>query len=316
MFFQRKRRNRRHRRGHVLDVKLSSSQRREKRSRRLAWLLISSAIFFGVVYGAWRGTEALLQRWVYDNTAFAITKLEIQTDGVLSPEQLRSWAGVRPSANLMRLDLARVKRDLEMVPAIESVAVERVLPGTLRIHVGEREPIAQVLLLKPDGTVSGRYTVDANGFFMFPIDAAQRATPPAQTNDFLPVLQGVPPLDIRPGRQTESPQVRAALALVRAFNRSSMAGTVDVKHIDVSHAGVLVLVTGQGNEVTFGLGDFDTQLRRWRTVHDHASRFGRHITMLDLAVGNNCPMQWIDAAGIAPTPPRPIKPSPYRKRNV
>jgi len=316
MFFRRKYRNRRHWRGHVLDVKLSSSQRREKRTRRLTWLFVGSAIFFGVVYGGWRGIGALIERCVYNNDAFAITRLEIETDGVLAPEQLRSWAGVRPKANLMRLDLARVKRDLEMVPAIESVAVERALPGTLRIHVTEREPIAQVLLMRQDGSPGGRYTLDAHGHFMYPIELAQRATPPAQTNDSFPELLGMLPQDVRPGRTTEAPQVHAALALVRAFNRSPMLGIVDIKHIDVRQAGVLVLTTRQENVITFGLGDLETQLRRWRTVYEHASRFGRHITALDLAVGNNCPMQWVDATGISPTPPRPFKPSAYRKKHV
>ena len=316
MFFRRKHRNRRHWRGHVLDVKLSSSQRREHRTRRLTWLFVGSAIFFGVVYGGWRGIGALIERWVYNNDSFAITRLEIETDGVLAAEQLRSWAGVRPRANLMRLDLARVKRDLEMAPAIESVAVERALPGTLRIHVTEREPISQVMLVRQDGSPGGRYTLDAHGHFMFPIEPAQRATPPAQTNDALPELLGLQAQDVRPGRTTEVPQVHAALALVQAFNRSPMLGTVDVKHIDVRQPGVLVMTTRQGNEITFGLRDFETQLHRWRTVHDHASRFGRHITTLDLAVGNNCPMQWVDAAGVSPTPPRPLKPSAYRKKHV
>ena len=316
MPFRRKYRNRRHWRGHVLDVKLSTSQRREHRTRRLTWLLVGSAIFFGVVYGGWRGIGALIERCVYNNDSFAITRLEIETDGVLASEQLRSWAGVRPKANLMRLDLARVKRDLEMAPAIESVAVERALPGTLRIHVTEREPIAQVMLVRRDGSPGGRYTLDAHGHFMFPIEPAQRATPPAQTNDPLPELLGMQPQDVRPGRTTEVPQVHAALALVRAFNRSPMLGVVDMKHIDVRQSGALVLTTRQGNEVTFGLRDFETQLRRWRTVHDQVSRFGRHITALDLAVGNNCPMQWVDAAGVSPALLCSLKPSAYRKKHV
>jgi cell division septal protein FtsQ len=316
MFFRRKYRNRRHWRGHVLDVKLSTNQRRDHRTRRLMWLFVCSAILFGVVYGGWRGIGALIERYVYNNEAFAITRLEIETDGVIAAEQLRSWAGVRPNANLMRLDLARVKRDLEMAPAIESVAVERALPGTLRIHVAEREPIAQVMLIRQDGSPGGRYTLDAQGYFMFPIEPSQRATPPAQTNDFLPELVGLQAQDIRPGRTTEAPQVHAALALVRAFNRSPMLCLVDIKHLDVRQAGVLVLTTRQGNETTFSLGDFELQFRRWRTVHDHASRFGRHITSLDLAVGNNCPMQWVDASGVSPAPPRPLKPSAYRKKHV
>jgi len=126
----------------------------------------------------------------------------------------------------------------------------------------------------------------------------------------------VPPQDIRAGRQSEAPQVHAALELVQAFNRSSLVGLVDVKQIDVSRAGTLVLTTSQGNEITFGMGDFDAQLRRWRIVHDHAARFGRLLLTLDLAVGNNSPMQWVDASGAAPAPARPIKPSPYKKKHV
>jgi hypothetical protein len=83
----------------------------------------------------------------------------------------------------------------------------------------------------------------------------------------------------------------------------------------VAQANVLVVRTAQGNEITFGLRDFDGQLRRWRLVHDEAQRRGKLITSLDLAVGNNSPMLWADAAG-APPPPRPAKPSPYKKKNV
>ena len=53
-------------------------------------------------------------------------KFDVQTDGVIAPDQLRRWARVKPGENLFALDLARVKRDLELVPLIESVSVERV----------------------------------------------------------------------------------------------------------------------------------------------------------------------------------------------
>lgn len=48
--------------------------------------------------------------------------------------------------NLFALDLARIKRDLELAPAIQSAAVERVLPHTLKIRVTEREPVAQIVV--------------------------------------------------------------------------------------------------------------------------------------------------------------------------
>ncbi|MFM1768462.1 MAG: putative cell division septal protein ftsq [Verrucomicrobiota bacterium] len=315
-WFKRRPRNRRHSRGHVLEVKLSTQQRRRIQFRRFKWTLVTTLGLAALFYGGWRGGEHLLGRWVFNNEHFAISRVQVETDGVLSPEQLRSWAGVRPGANLMRLDLARVKRDLEMFPAIESVSVERVLPGTLRLRVVEREPIAQVVLAGPGGTHAARYTLDARGIFMYPVESPQRAAPAAVTVEFLPQLTGVAPPDIRPGRQCEVPQVLAALELVRAFNASAMAGTVDLRRVDVGQPGVLVVTTAQGSEVTFGLNQFDEHMRRWRLVHDHARRFSRHIERLDLVVSNNNPMQWVDSAGLSPAPTRPLRPSPYRKKHV
>ncbi len=53
----------------------------------------------------------------------------------------------------MALDLMRVKRDLEMQPPIQFVAVERVLPHTLKITITEREPVAQTMVtfVRPGG---------------------------------------------------------------------------------------------------------------------------------------------------------------------
>jgi cell division septal protein FtsQ len=320
MLFKRKRKNRRHTRGYVLDVKLSASQRRETRLRRLTLFLGTALILLLTLFISWRGGEMLLRHFVYENRAFAISTVEVETDGVLSAEQIRTWAGVKAKDNLLALDLARVERDLKLVPAIESVVVERVLPRTLRLRVTEREPVAQVVLaqLRAGGAYDGGvYTLDGAGYFMFPVDAPQRAVPAAQTNEHLPIITGIPARDIRPGKQAGSPQVVACLGLIQAFERSPMIGVVDLKQINVATPGVLVVTTGQGNEVSFGLVDFDTQLRRWRLVHEQAQRFGKHITALDLAVANNAPMLWTDASGIAPLPPpKPHKASRYKKKHV
>jgi cell division septal protein FtsQ len=316
-----KRKNRRLPRNYVLEVKLSASQRRRNRLRRFTLLLGTMALTLLIVFILWQGSEMLVRRFLFENLAFSIRRLEIITDGVFSTEQLRTWAGVKLGANLLALDLTRVDRDLRLVPAIESVVVERILPGTLVVRVTEREPIAQVLLPRSragtgaDGDV---YLLDANGYFMFPIENAQRAVPVPQANDRLPILTGLPARDLRPGKQSEAPRVRAALELVKAFERSPMAGLVDLKQIDVATSDVLVVSTGQGNEISFGLTDFDTQLRRWRLVHDCAVRSSKHITSLDLAVANNAPLIWTDVNSLSPPPPppKPIKASPYKKKHV
>jgi len=95
-----------------------------------------------------------------------------------------------------------------------------------------------------------------------------------------------------------------------------MAGLVDLQRIDVGAPEVLVVTTGQGGEVTFGLQDLDRQLRRWREIYELGQRTHRSIASLDLAVTNNIPARWLEAS-IAPGPsPKPPKIVRTKKKNV
>ncbi|HMJ89430.1 MAG TPA: FtsQ-type POTRA domain-containing protein [Candidatus Acidoferrum sp.] len=257
------------------------------------------------VYVAWRCGDWALDRFVYQNQAFRIEQIDLYTDGILATDQLRRWAGVKKQENLFALDLTRVKRDLELVPAIQSVAVERILPHTLRIRVCEREPVAHVQ----------NYLVDANGYVMIPPEAHHRAMPP-QSNEHYPSITGVSAKDVRLGKEMDSPQVRAALRFISAFERSHMATVVDLTRIDVSQPEVLQVTTAQQNEVTFRGGDFERQLNRWWLVYDNGLKHSRQIASLDLSVEANVPLRWLDTA-TAPLPPTKLrKSSPYKKRHV
>jgi cell division septal protein FtsQ len=107
----------------VLDVKLRSSQVHAVRMRIVAIVL---GVSFGSVIGLyvlWQASEWTLRLLLYENASFAIQQIEVVTDGVISPDQLRRWSGVRVGENLLALDLMRVKRELELMPAIQSASV-------------------------------------------------------------------------------------------------------------------------------------------------------------------------------------------------
>ena len=319
MWFKRAQKNRRLRRGHLLDVKLRSDQVRASRVRLVA---IALALLFGTVLGfylVWRTGEFALNRLIYQNKQFAVEDIEVQTDGVIAPEQLRHWAGVRPGENLLALDLARVKRDLEMVSMIRSVAVERVLPHTLRLRVAEREPLAQahVLQRSPAGRVEvGVLHIDGEGYVMTLVEPQQRATPETRTNDVLPVISGLNPGDLVPGKRLESPQARAALQLITAFERSPMSGLVDLEMIDVASPEILQVKTSQGSLITFSMQNFDWQLRCWRETQVKALGAGKVIATLDLSVPNNSPATWIEASAAPAGSPRNRNLQRNRKKNV
>jgi cell division protein FtsQ len=235
------------------------------------------------------------------------------------PEQVRRWSGVRPGQNLLVLDLARVKNDLEQVPMIQSASVERILPGTLRVRVSEREPIAQVNVLNPrngGGLEQIIFQLDGEGFVLLPLDPRQRAVPPGQGGDPLPVIAGINATELQPGRRIDLLPVQSALKFITAFEQSPMAGLVDLKRIDVSAMQVLLVTTEQGGEVTFATDDFERQLGRWRKVYDECFRQKKTIATLDLAVSDYTPLRFVEASLVPPPVPKNLKPSRTRKKNV
>jgi len=238
---------------------------------------------------------------------------------VIAPEQLRRWSGVRPGENLMALDLGAVKRNLELVSTIGSISVERVLPGTLRIRVTERRPVAQVDIPRPGpggGIGVTVFQLDAEGYVLQPLDPRQCVIPLAQIRNQLPVITGLNVYRLEPGQCVESPQALAALQLLAAFNRSAMAGPANLRRIDVSSPGVVMATTGQGAEITFGLDNLEQQLQRWREIYDLGQRMNKAIASLDLAVSNNVPVRWMETVAAPAALPEQNATPTIRRRNV
>jgi hypothetical protein len=320
MWFKREQRNRRLSRGHVLDVRLRSEQVRATRTR-LAFMAISVPVvtLFGL-YLLWRTGEWALDKFVYENPEFAIQQVDVQTDGVITPDQLRSWCGVKPGANLIALDLASVKRNLEFWPVIDSVSVERVLPRTLKIRVTGRKPLAQVNMPRvngANGVAISVFQLDATGVVMQPLDSRSNVIPRSQMkNGGLPVVTGLNISQLQPGHCVSLPQAQAALQLISMFGHSPMAGLVDLRRIDVSAPGVVVVTTGQGGEITFGLQNMKQQLGRWREIYDLAQGRNKVIVSLDLAVANNVPLRWTEAAAAPLSAPKNSTLAPTGRKNV
>src|SRR6266480_2005369 len=204
MFFRRKCKNRRLEREYVLDVKLRSGQVRAARTRMAT---VGVAALFAVVFGLyllWRMGGWALDRLIYENKAFALQDMDVQTDGVIGVDQLRRWAAVQPGQNLLALDLARVKRDLELIPFIQSVSVERILPRTLRVRVSEREPIAQINVprLRPVAGIDfSVWQLDPDGWVMPPLDPRQRVAAPNPLGEQLPLISFPRSDQVQPGRR-------------------------------------------------------------------------------------------------------------------
>jgi cell division septal protein FtsQ len=320
-WFKSKQKNRRLGRVQVLDVKSRSSRALAARVRLGSIAFSVAAATIAGLFLLWQGGQWALKRLVYENKSFAIRNIDIQTDGMISVDLLRRWCAVKPGENLLALDLAHVKHNLEQAPVIQSASVERILPGTLRIRVSEREPVAQVTIPRPrtgGGIEFAVFQLDAEGYLIQPLDVRQTRAPGGtnSADENFPVITGLNTAELRPGRRVESSQAQAALRLIAAFEDSPMANQVEVKRVDVSAPTVLVLFTGQGSEITFGLDNFDHQLLRWQKVHEECLRQNKVIASLDLAVNENTPLRFQEASALPPAAPKNLKPQRTRKRNV
>jgi hypothetical protein len=314
-------RNRRLRNRNVLQVKLRTQGQRLARVRLVFWAML---VALGTVVGlflVWRGGEWALREMVFENHSFALRTVQIEGEEFIPRLEIMRWSGVREGENLLGLDLARVKRDLELVPLIRSAAVERVPPNTLRIRVTEREPLARVLA--PQAATSGvdvrivSYYLDKDGYLFGWNSAESWGHSFASLGMRLPTVRGIPGSELRPGRAVGLKSVRSALEWAAEFKSSPMAGLVDVRSIDVSLPEVLQVQTSAGSLITFSHGRTEEQFRRWWHVHEWGRKQGRIIQSLDLSITNNSPVTFLDAVGpVESSTAAPVVPAPRKKRHV
>jgi hypothetical protein len=314
-------RNRRFKKRSILDVKLRTRGQRLARVRMVVW---AGVVALGTVVGLflfWRGGEWALRELVFENHSFALRTIQIEGEGMIPREEILRWSGLRRGANLLGLDLARVKRDLELVPLIQSAAVERVPPNTLRIRVTEREPVARVLAPQAAGlgeeTRIVSYFLDREGYLFGWNSVKSWGHSFSSAGMRLPIVRGIPGQELRPGRWVELEPVKSALAWAAGFKGSPMAGLVEVRSIDVSLPEVLQVQTSEGSLITFSHGRTEQQLRRWWHVHELGRKQGKIIQSLDLSITNNSPVTFLDALGPVESPTAaPVVPATQRKRHV
>ena len=252
-----KRRNSKSGQKKLLSVKVQSQRAKRERLRWLRPLAALALAIVAIITVCWQGGAFALNRLVYENESFSVKQLDYRTDGIITVDQLRKWAGVRSGDNLLKLDLLRIKRDIELAPRVRAASVERYLPDTLQVRVAERGPMAQVWAWQRDGAGETDYDcvrlqLDETGHVMTPIDGHSVGAPEDQAEWSLPVVSGIDLGKLKtlaPGRPAGLPKLRAALGLIGEFRRSPLAGTVDLRVIDLSQPRILRVTTGDGGQV-------------------------------------------------------------------
>ncbi len=105
--------------------------------------LLLGALLFLAIAGA---SSFGLYRYVSTSSRFAVKTILVEGAAHRSQPDVAKKAGVELGKNVFSIDLEAARRGLLSDPWIERASVDRKLPGTLLIHVTEREPLALVAL--------------------------------------------------------------------------------------------------------------------------------------------------------------------------
>jgi cell division protein FtsQ len=201
---------------------------RRVRKRRLArsacrWAaagLVHLTLSAVVLYVALLGARALTRA-----PEFAVERLDLEGAARAPLEALRARLAPFAGQNLLELDLDAVAAAVAGEPWIASAAAKRILPGTLRVTVVEREPRAIALrggvpwVVDPTGTVIGR-------------------SGPGLPDD-LPVITGLDQLDpaVRPA------VLARAAARIDELERAAPAWLAELSELDVAEPDRIVART-------------------------------------------------------------------------
>src|SRR5216117_2324571 len=277
---------RQRRQQHLLDVKVRSRRATQHRIRRALGVLSRVILVAALCGAAYAGVREGAKRLLFENSDFQIKTIELQTDGTLQREQVLKAVDLHEGENIFKVNLARVHDSIQQLPQTDEVQVVRKLPGEIDIRVVERKPVAWITSEKEisDPFASdAAFLVDARGVLM-----KEKKLLPEYLG--LPLILGCASESLAAGKTVASPEVKAALELLRLSTRSFMQTRFQIREIDVSKGYCLVVTDKNHSRVTFGFDNLDTQLQRLEQFLIYSDDAHRELATVNLLVQRNIPV--------------------------
>lgn len=246
-----------------------SARRRAGRSAVRVWNTRRLAVVASVVAlaGALGYTLARAQRWAEISDRFAVSRVEVKGNELMTAEEVVALSGVTPGESVLAIDIEEVEAALARSPRIASARAYGLLPDRVLIRVEETRPFA--FLSTRDGLVE----LAGDGSVLPPV-----ARTPAMD---LPVITGI---DYDAGVENASTDARVAGALEFLLDaREVSAGLLDeISEVRIApELGLVTYTVADGAEIRLGFGALDTNgLRRlWAVLQDLRARGARAETI-------------------------------------
>ncbi|HCQ38528.1 MAG TPA: hypothetical protein DIV39_05185 [Verrucomicrobiales bacterium] len=248
-------------------------------------LFLIGALLGGAIWGVRFG----MREFFVENEEFVLRHLDLDTNGELDADHFIEVSGITPGSSVFALNLRDMEERLLGRPSVENVRLSRRLPGTLRVTIEEREPVAW-LECRPLGII-GKHPLtgillDKDGV-CFPCESWWRER---AMNLPVVLVSQVQEGDITIGKEIRHHQAKKALALLRLSKENLGETEWSLSVVAVRNDYSLEAATNTGVMATFGMEDHEEQLRNLVILMDATARKGESIFTVNLIPKRNIPV--------------------------
>jgi len=276
---------RKRRREHLLEVTATAETERRRRNQKILLYTFEAVFLAGLLVVAWQGVNLFINHFFTDNKAYEVRVVQVNTDGILSREEVLELTGIHEGLNIFSLNLEAAQGALTSIAEVKAARVERLLPDTVTIQIEARRPVAWVAREDTGADPASIETaglVDAQGVLMKPQGFEA-------THARLPVIYGVPTEQWRQGDTINLPGLQAAIELFsRAAERTNPP--VVLRAADITKEWCILAWSDPQTRFTFGLEQIPAQLDRLQLIMLHVGQTSRRLATVNLIPERNTPV--------------------------
>ncbi|MDH3345735.1 MAG: FtsQ-type POTRA domain-containing protein [Kiritimatiellaceae bacterium] len=235
------------------------------------WVLISVGLLLVLMalFGVYKLLAFTGSLFFSRNPSFELTRIEMNSDGRLTPGMLEGFAQIERGMNLFEIKFDALRDRLESYPMIESVRMKRQLPDTLVVDVVERVAVAQVHWRWRAPPI----LIDRYGFVL----------QPTSTGRALPIIEGYKTDLLLPGEKIDDPGIHYVLDLLSASDFLQEPGfQVAFERFNLRYPDYIDVTLENGVSARFPRHSPKSKLRRLADTLAKARETGRKIKTVDL----------------------------------
>jgi hypothetical protein len=252
--------------------------------RKVAKLAFILALIGGAVWGVRLG----IRRGLVENKEFRLQAIELTPNPAIDERDLVRIAGIDINGSLFECDVVEIESRLQNRPELSSAKVRREFPGTLIVEVTARVPHAWIA--SPAHGIAARdpqrgLLVDRAGV-AFTCPRGLYLTASA-----LPVLHLGPGGEApAAGTKVVHPEFDRLMSLYQVACRELPGAPDWIDSLRQNRKWSLAIVSRDGTEASFGLGDHPRQMANFLSALDHARAKDQQIATIELIPERNLPV--------------------------